>query len=374
MDQRDNLLGVLKSLYRWRKAIRNVCVATLVGSIIVSLFLDNYYQSTTIFYPSNPELANPEMIFGYTTEITNYFGNDRDLDRLDEMANSRELLDFLVAKFKLYEHYDIDSTDRDGPFKVRKQLKKLYSAQKNKNDAIELSVEDTDPVFAMDMANAARIKIDEIGQRLIKSSQANILMAFEDNIRHKTGEINMLADSLRYLQERYSIYDVAAAGERISNQLSYTQAEIVRAEARIEALEKDPLIPRDTIAYIKADKKAFESERRSLQVADKNGENLTLDRFKQGAPMVAVIADRHFQARKQLTYDMERFNQMKSAYNTKMPALQVIEIAEKPLNKSRPFRSVIVIASVLAALLFSSLGALIADTYRDIDWKKLEKE
>jgi len=374
MDQRDNLLGVLKSLYRWRKTIRNVCVVTLVGSIIVSLFLDNYYQSTTIFYPSNPELANPEMIFGYSSQITNYFGNDRDLDRLDEMANSKELLDFLVTKFRLFEHYGIDSTQKEAPNKVRKQLLKLYSAQKNKNDAIELSIEDTDPLFAMDMANAARIKVDEFGQRLIKNSQANILMAFEDNIRHKTVEINMLADSLRILQARYSIYDVAAAGERLSDQLSYTQAEIVRADARIAELEKNPLIPRDTIAYIKANKKAFESERRSLKVADADGDNLTLDRFKQGAPMVAVIADRHFQARKQLTYDMERFNQMKSAYNTKIPSLQVIETAERPLTKSRPFRSVIIIASLLAALLFSALGAIVADTYKDINWKTLEKE
>jgi tyrosine-protein kinase Etk/Wzc len=373
MDQRDNLLGVLKSLYRWRRAIRNVCAVALVGSIIGSLFLDNYYQSTTVFYPSSPELANPEMIFGYGTETSHYFGNDRDLDRLDEIANSRELHDHLVGKFNLYEHYDIDSSDEKGPHKVRKHLLELYSAQKNKNDAIELSVEDTDPLFAKDMANAAREKVDEIAQRLIKSSQVNILLAFEHNIRNKTAEINMLADSLRILQTRYSIYDVAAAGERISNQLSYTQAEIVRAEARIAELEKDPLIPRDTIAYIKADKKAFERERQELKTNDAAGENLTLDRFKQGAPLIAVIADRHFQARKQLTYDMERFNQMKSAYNTKIPSIQVVETADRALTKSRPFRSIIVLASVLAALLFSCLGAIVADTYRDVNWKEITK-
>jgi capsule polysaccharide export protein KpsE/RkpR len=371
MDQRDNLLGVFRSLYRWRKAIRNVCAIALAGSIIVSLFLDNYYKATTIFYPSNPELANPETMFGYTGNIAQYFGNDRDLDRLDEIANSRELMDFLVKRFKLYEHYKIDSTDEEGPYKVRKRLLKLYSAQKNKNDAIELSLEDTDPVFAMEMANATREKVDEIAQRLVKNSQVNILVAFENNVQHKIREINELSDSLRILQARYSIYDVQAAGERLSNQLSYTQAEIVRAQARIDELEKDPLIPRDTIAYIKADKKAFESERKSLKVEDAEGENLTITRFKQGAPLIAVIADRHYQARKQLTYDMERYNQMKAAYNTKMPALQVVEMAERPLRKSRPFRSVIVIAAVLTALLFSALGAIIADTYKDVNWKAI---
>ena len=37
---------------------------TLVGSIAVSLFLKNYYQATTIFYPASPQLASPELIFG----------------------------------------------------------------------------------------------------------------------------------------------------------------------------------------------------------------------------------------------------------------------------------------------------------------------
>lgn len=371
MDQRDNLLGVLSALYRWRKPIRNICLLALVGSIIVSLFLDNYYKATTIFYPASPELASPELIFGYTSQVTDYFGTDRDLDRLSEVANSRDLADYMVARFRLYDHYDIDSSAKEGPYKVRKQLSKLYQAQKNKNDAIELTIEDKDPKIAAQMANAAREKIDEICQRFIKNSQSKLLAAFEDNIRRKTIELDHLSDSLQLLQTRYDLYDIGAQGSYLASQLNQTQTEIVKTKAKLEILQNNPLIPADTVEYIKANLRAYERQRENLVRKDLDGTSLTVNRFKEGSPLITVVSDLHFQARKQLTYDLERYNQIKAAYNTNIPAIQLVESAETPLIKSRPKRSIIVIVSVIAAFLFASLGALIADTYRNVNWKDI---
>ena len=82
MDHHDNLLGVFQTIYRWRKTIRNVCLLALAGSIAGTLLLDTYYQATTIFYPASPQLANPELMFGNTGQVTDYYGSDRDLDRI----------------------------------------------------------------------------------------------------------------------------------------------------------------------------------------------------------------------------------------------------------------------------------------------------
>ena len=106
MNHHDNLLGVLQTLFRWKKAIRNACLLALAGSLLVSfLFMKDQYQATTIFYPASPELASPELMFGNTGQVMEYFGSDRDLDRMTEIANSSELVDYMVAKFGLYAHY-----------------------------------------------------------------------------------------------------------------------------------------------------------------------------------------------------------------------------------------------------------------------------
>jgi len=375
MENRDNLLGVFQTIYRWRKTIRNVCVLALAGSIAFSLTLDNYYQATTIFYPASPMLANPEMLFGNTGHVTDYYGSDRDLDRLSEIAAGKELEDFMVQEFKLYAHYGIDSTSKEGPFKVRQLLRSLYNAQKNKNDAIELNVEDTDPKRAADMANAARKKIDKIAQRLIKESQATLLTAFEGNIKRKKFELELLGDSLRRTQAFFGIYDPVALGEQLSEQLTTAESEITRSRAKLEVLEKDPQIPRDTIAYIRANLKAYERQRQKLMTSEPAADqNITIKRFNEGFPQIAVLQDLHFQSRKQLSYDLERYNQILATYDTEIPTLLVVETAETPLIKSRPKRSIIVLAALAGAFLFTILAALIADAYKDIRWQDVKHD
>lgn len=375
--QKDNLINVLQTIWKWRKAIRNVCVAAGVISIGVSLLLSNYYQSTTICYPASPELSNPELLFGTAGQVTEYYGTDQDLDRLAEIANSNQLVDFMVQRFNLYQQYDIDSTSKEGPYKVRKQFRKLYVAQKNKNDALEISVEDKDPILAAQMANAAREKTDEMARKLNTDSQGRLLAAMQDNINRKQADLKVMGDSLRILQSFFGIYDPTAQGEQLAISMAQAESDLTKFRARLEVLEPNPNIPRDTISYLKANLRAAERQRHALTIggtpAAGETNQLTVDRFNAGLASVLVLKDLHFQARKQLSYDLERYNQIKSVYNTKISAVHVIENAEPALRKSRPTRSLIVIGSVIGAFLLMVLAALIADAYRDVNWDIIRK-
>ncbi|MBL7825226.1 MAG: hypothetical protein JNJ57_01255 [Saprospiraceae bacterium] len=369
MNHRDNLLGLIGTIYRWRKAIRNVCIVALIGSVAFALWLPNYYKSTTVFYPASPEVSKPELIFGASSKMIEYFGTDKDLDRLLEVAYNNEITDYLVARFGLYKHYDIDSSSREGLFWVRETFRSHYSVQKNKNDALELSIEDTDPQLAADMANAARDKINELSQTLVKKTQGTLLASFDENLKVKQVELNKLADSLRYLQSKYGIYSISQQGDEITNELITAQGEVLRGRARLEVLSGNPIIPRDTIEYIKANLRAYERTLEKLNSPGKNNDNFSAQNFNQGLPLVAVIADLHFQARRQFSYDLERYYQIRAAYNSNIPAIQVVSIAERPIMKIRPKRTVIVVASLAAAFLFTLLAALIADAYKDVNWK-----
>lgn len=372
MTNRDTLLGVFGTIYRWRKALRNVCLIALLGSIGIALTMDNYYQSTTIFYPANQDLAKPELIFGAMSKVTEYFGTDRDVDRLLEIASSNELADYMIDRYQLFAHYDIDSTDKEGRHWARLKFRELYSVQKNKNDAIELTVEDTDPQLASDLANGAREKIDEIAQRLTKSSQAQLLASFDANLKRKNSELLRLGDSLRNIQAEYHIYAGGYQGEQLSEQLTRAEEDIARNRARLEVLNGNPLIPADTVEYIKANLRGALRQREMLLSRQPKDGVLSIRDYNEGIGKVSIANDLHNQARKQFSYDLERYNQILAAYNTNIPAVQLVVPAEPAILKSRPKRSVIVIGAVLAAFLFTLLAALLADAYKDVNWKELE--
>lgn len=371
MRNRDSLLGVLGTIYRWRKVLRNVCIIALLGSIAIALWMDNYYKATTVFYPANQDLNKPELIFGGMSKVTEYFGTDKDVDRILEIASSNELVDHMIAKFNLFEHYDIDSTSQEGRFWARLKFQELYVVQKNRNDAIELSIEDTDPQMAAQMANAAREKIDEIAQRLTKESQSRLLASFDANIKRKSEELTRLGEDLRQVQNKYRIFSGGDQGEQLSKRLAQAEGDIARNRARLEVLDGNPHIPLDTIEYIKANLLGAERERQVLLSSQPTSRNLTIRDYNEGIGEVAIANDLHNQARKQLSYDLERYNQLLAAYNTNIPAIQLVVKAEVPIMKNRPKRMFIVIGAVLAAFLFTLLAAFLADAYRDIDWKQI---
>lgn len=372
MSNRDNLLGVLGTIYRWRKALRNTCLIALVGSIGIALWMDTFYKATTIFYPSNQDLSKPELIFGGMSKVTEYFGTDKDVDRLLEIAASNELVDFMIDRFKLFEHYDIDSTSAEGRYWARLKFRDLYVVQKNRNDAIELTVEDTDRQLASDMANAAREKIDAIAQSLTKNNQAKLLASYDVNLKRKTSELLRLNDSIRIIQSRYNIYSGGEQGNQLSRQLSRAEEDISRNRGRLEILEGNPLIPLDTIQYIKANLLGAERQRRTLLSSKPNSGTLNILDYNEGISQVALANDLHNQARKQLSFDLERYNQILAAFNTTIPSVQVVELAEPPLMKSRPRRGIIVIGAVLAAFLFTLFAAFLADAYRDVNWNEIK--
>jgi uncharacterized protein involved in exopolysaccharide biosynthesis len=70
---------------------------------------------------------------------------------------------------------------------------------------------------------------------------------------------------------------------------------------------------------------------------------------------------------------LERYNQILAAFNTNIPAVQIVEMAEPPMMKSRPKRSMIVVGAVLAAFLFTLFAAFLADAYRDVNWKEFDQ-
>ena len=98
---------------------------------------------------------------------------------------------------------------------------------------------------------------------------------------------------------------------------------------------------------------------------------LTLERYSTGLARLQVLRDLHYQARKQLSYDLERYYQIKAVFNTEIYAIHIVEKAEQALRKNRPVRSLIVLGSVISVFLLAALAAVIVDAYRDVNWENV---
>ncbi|MEM0992949.1 MAG: hypothetical protein AAF847_12115 [Bacteroidota bacterium] len=361
MEQKDNLFGVLKTLAQYFRFILIACVITGVGSIIISLVLPVYYQASTVFLSASPELLTERGLFGTTTRDPQPFGDNNDNDRLLTIAESDELANYLIDRFNLYEHYDMDSTGLKASHYIKEQFRSLYEVKRTKRDAIQLSMEDETPEMAAAIANAARAKIDEISLMLAKDLQQKQIQTFQNNIKEKNAAVQIISDSLKAVRKRYSIYNTESQSEVLSGLITSRQSRLASYRAKLEQSSTNR--GRDTL-------------RTGIVGLEKELENLEdqLNNLNEGMPRVMALEEEYDQAVKQLTYDKERLKQLRAAYSAEVSSIILVESAAVPVIKSRPIRSILVLASVFAVFLFTTLGVLLYDNYKDLDWKGIVKQ
>lgn len=363
MEQKDNLLGIIKTLWSWRKPIIIICLAAGIGSAIITWLMPNYFKATTLFLAASPDQAKPELLFGWGVGETEYYGNKNDIDRLLTISESYELVDFLVDSFNLYEHYDVDIDHPKAPFLVEKKFFKLYDITKTKRDALELTIEDKDPVLAAKIANTAREKINEIAQRLLKETQFRTIKTFEDNIKVKQEVLNALGDSLYEFRLRYGIYISEDQAENILEQQTKSETKLIRNQSRLDMLKKTPGVPKDTITYLTALVNGLDKEVKNL--------NSRVDKFNEGMALIDVYRKQWQEANQSLSLDKERVKQFNATFNANIPATLLIEEAKKPIVKSRPHRTLLVLGTTAIAFFFSILGILILETYKETNWRDI---
>ncbi len=364
MDTKDSLLGVIRTLYRWRRPIFTVTGVAAVGTVLISLLLPNYYQATTSFLAASPDQAKPEFLLGELQVEPEYYGNNNDIDRLLTLAESNELKDFMVDSFSLYEHYDINPDLPKAPHRVRSRFNKLYEVEKTKLGALELSVEDVDPVLASRMANAARDQIDRLAQAIIKKNQEKKLNSLAGSIGRRTEIQKTLSDSLVRTRKTFEIFDVDLQTRSLTEKLSDAQATLVRGEGKLEEYRNyDSRRYRDSIVQLEV---LTEGLRREVDTLSNK-----IEQLNEGAVIVQELEDQYYRGLSQLGSDKERIKRIRGALETDIPAVFLLESAEVPIVKSRPHRSIIVIATTLVAFLLSVIGVLLFDTYRHVKWRDI---
>ena len=370
MNSQDSLVDVLAVLWKWRKKIIWTTAAVAIGSVLLSLTLSNYYKSTTIFFAASTDINKPEQVFGLTNKATRFYGDDFDNDRLLTVASSAELIDFLIDSFKVAEHYDMKTDTPKRQFKLEKKFRSNLEVLKTKFDAISLSFEDKEPVFAAAVTNAARNQVGAITLNLLKSSQAQRIELYKGSIKKKSEELAIVADSLQKLRKRYNIFDLKSQGELLSTIAAETESALAGTRASLAKFKTMPR-QRDTVQVLTA--RVANLEKKLQTVLGESGDAMfSLKLLREGMAATEILDNRHARLSGQLDKEKEKLRQIKTVYASNAPTIILAEKGEVPKIKSRPKRSILVLAATMAAFIFSVLGALLFENIGKIDLKRIK--
>jgi len=365
MNQDYSLLGILKTLYKWIKPISYATIGITILSAIILLTLPNYYQASTQFYAGHPDLSQPAPVGSGPTNTTFIYGTDGDLDRLFSLSTSNEVYNYLIEKYDLYNHYNIDPDGKKAQARIRLKLSKLYQTLKTEYGAINLSVEDKDPVLARDMANDAREKINELSQKMVKTSQLKTINSFDSNLLEKQAKSIVLNDSLSRVKGRYDIYNSSTQGEVYAEMITKTGTQMEAIKSEIEMYKNSRL--RSASDSVRLKRIQFTSSEKKLASLEQKAEL-----FNSGVTIVEKLTQELSRLNDQISLDKERKRQLEASYNAPYSAVLLVEAAETPIDKSRPKRTILLAMIGLITLLLSILIAFLLENYRKINWSEIK--
>ncbi len=328
--------GFIYFLYFWRKPLLIITLLALLASIFFSspLFITPKYKSTVILYPVATNSISKALMSqqsGIKEDVMG-FGEEEQTEQMLQILSSNKIMDRIVSKFNLAEHYGIDQESKYKNTRLAREYDRNVSFRQTEYMAVKISVLDTDPQMAADIANSIAELLDSAKTQMQKKRATQAFLIVEQEYLSLQKEMSGIIDSLKVIG-KLGVNDYESQSEVINQQLAIAlrNGDMVAVRALEERL--------DVLAEYGG---AFLSLKNTLE-------------FKS----------------EQLTLLKTKYQEAKVDANSELPQKFVVNSAFKAEQKSYPIRWIIVVITTLSSLLLAVLILIVIENFARIKKKSL---
>lgn len=360
MEQRVNLVEVLKTLIVNRKFIALCTIGAFVVSAGVSLVLPRWYKAKATILPSDAtgsqmDIAGMMRFAGYQPAFIPTITSPSEI--YAAILKSVRVKNAVIDSLDLVAVYGSKSREA-----ARTELAKRCQISVTTASLVEVRAEDKNRQRVAEIANAVVRELDRFNRCALVTSAGAVRQFIETRIEETIGELDRAEDELRgfknetgailiseqteaSIQTAAWIYGMIAelevARERLSQFATEKSPEIIDINRQIAALERKL----GEMGY----SESFEGGHGNIRLFPKFSSAPDLEQ-----QLVALMREVEI---KRTVYAVlsEQYEEAKIREMRDMPTVQVLDWAEPPEGPSRPKKKVIVAISSICAFLLSSL-------------------
>ncbi len=313
-------------LYKWRKPLFIVILVAFVGSWFFSLpwFITPKFKSTVIMFPASTNSVSKALLTEQRQvgQDIMSFGEDEQAEQLMQILNSNRIRDRVIRQFNLMEHYGIDSSARYKYSRLFNEYERNISFRRTPFMAVQITVLDTDPQLAADIANTIAALLDSTKNEM--QHERAILGLAVVEIEHESlqQEVNTIVDSL------------VALGKLGVNDVEY-QSQVLNQQMAISIMEGNTRAQRQLQKRLN-----ILGEYGGIYMSLKNALEFKME---------------------QLTMIQARLKEARVDARESLPQKFIVSDAYKAEKKSYPIRWLIVVVSTLSALFLTIIVIMIIE-------------
>ncbi len=355
----ENIIQIMKK--KWFIIINTGLFAIL--SIVISLMLPNWYSSRASIISSGGGTSNfLSMLSGIPMGDFGLSALSEDISSYIAILQSRSVRENIVKEFDLVNRYEA----KDIEFAIS-TLEKYVELKVSEEGNLLITVFDKDPVVARDITNAFIRELDQVNRRLSKEKGYFNREFLEERLTQNKNDLKIAEDNLNKFQKIYGLIDVPSQITVSIETYAQVYAKKIENEINLNVAKamyslNDPNVTQ----YKKIDQ---ELEKLLANLVNKGDDENILTAFKDipdlGLEYARLFREVQLQ-NKILGILIPQYEQAAMEETKNIPSLQVVDEPKVALNKSKPKRSLIVIATTLMAFILSVLYVLFEYRTRDI--------
>jgi uncharacterized protein involved in exopolysaccharide biosynthesis len=191
-------------LFVWEKRLPIVIVTVLSGIIatVSSFLITPLYKAEAVVFPTKNGIIVQDLLNSNEQGHGFAYGNEDDIDRLLQIFLSDRLRNIIIADFNLVEHYEIDTLAKYWKTQLINEYKDKISIEPTRFLSIKISVMDTDPQMASDIANGIAKTADILKDNLRKEkAKADFNLVSKEYFK-RYNEYKAFEDSLHLLNKK----------------------------------------------------------------------------------------------------------------------------------------------------------------------------
>ena len=239
-----------------------VSILAAVVSSIVSLIIPEKFESTYVFFPAFSSSISKGIMTedaGAKNDIVQ-FGEEEQAEQMLQILNSESIRDRIVAKYNLFEHYEIGADDKYPQTKLIETWEDNVSYKRTEFQSIEIRVLDKDPKMSAAIANDIAALLDSAKNNMIHNRAKQAFDVVSKEYQNMESRMNLIDDSLRWLGEK-GITNVEYQSQSLTQEYYKAISQGKKDAARMLKSELDTLGKYGPFYDRLSDQREFELER-----------------------------------------------------------------------------------------------------------------
>ncbi len=363
----DGVLELFTVLARRKRTLARFTIVGTLLAVVMSLILPVRYTGTTVILPPQQSQSLSNLMVGQIGMLAGLgrdFGLKSTVDLYAAMLQSESVQDALIRQFRLMGLYKV-KTMAD----ARKKLKNRTTLRPVRTSGvIELSVEDSDPKRAADLANGYIEQLHALNRRIAVDENSQRRIFFEQQLQLAKDDLSESEQIMKQTQEKTGLLQLDTQSRAIIQTVAGIRAQVAGKEVQLQAMRSfatgknpDYVIAEQQLAGLR---EQLAKVLHSQNIPAEGDLDIPTSKVPEaGLAYVRAYRDlRYHEAIYEIIarqYEAARLDEAKSA-----SLAQVIDPATVPEKKSFPPRTLIVVCGFLAAFLMGCVFVKAQESYR----------